>query len=169
MFLLVLIAPITGHTSEKSMALSPLLLQIPPSLPFSRMNSLSSPVCKTHLSLHHLSGPLLDLLQYIHVSVTLGSQGLDPAIQMWSYQCWVERKDHLLWPAGNAFPKAAQLRKTMEFSCIVEVKTALTGFRNRTWASHCLIYCISKPIIYTTVCFQNHAKVVGCFKKVKNS
>lgn len=44
-------------------------------------------------SLHHL-GHLLNCLQYVHVS--LGSPELDPGVQVWSLQCSVARKDHLL-------------------------------------------------------------------------
>lgn len=68
---------------------------------------------------------------------------------------------------GSAFPEAAKFWKIIEFSCIVVAKTALTGFRNRTWAWHCLIYCVSKTMIYTTVCSQNYTKVVGSYQKVK--
>lgn len=78
---------------------------------------------------------------------------------------------HLLRPAGNAFAKAAQFWKIIEFSCIVVAKIALTfrSFRSRTWAWHYLIYCESKPIVYTAVCFQNYTRAVGSHQKVKNN
>ena len=43
-------------------------------------------------ALHHLCGPLLDT----------------PALQTQLHQCWIDGKDQLSWPAGNALPHAAQ-------------------------------------------------------------
>ena len=56
--------------------------------------------------LNHLSSSSLDSLQYVHVSLVLGSPELDTLLQMWLLQCWVEGKDHLPWPAGNTPPNA---------------------------------------------------------------
>ena len=39
-------------------------------------------------SLHHLCGFSLDFLQYVHVSLELGSPHLDTGLQMWLHQCW---------------------------------------------------------------------------------
>lgn len=130
---------VTGPTTEKGLALSPLLSQIPLSLFFSKMNSLSSPVWDA------LNSPLsqcslVDLFQCVHASVILGREGLDPALWMWPHQYREQRKDHLLWPAGNTFAKAGQSWKIIEFTRIAVANTALTGFRNRTRTWHCLIY-----------------------------
>lgn len=43
-------------------------------------------------------------LQYVHVSLILGSPEVDPALQVWPDQCWVEGKHHLPQPAGNIHP-----------------------------------------------------------------
>lgn len=32
-------------------------------------------------------------------------------LQVWFYQCWLEVKDHLYWPAVNTFPNAARAEK----------------------------------------------------------
>jgi len=38
-------------------------------------------------SLNHLYGPSLDSLQYVHVSLVLGSPELDTVLQVWRHQC----------------------------------------------------------------------------------
>jgi len=48
----------------------------------------------------------VDLLQYVHVSLTQGNPEIDTALQIWSHQGRVEGKDHLLRPAGDTFPNA---------------------------------------------------------------
>lgn len=53
----------------------------------------------------HLPSPSLDSLQHIHIPLALRSPELHPAPQMWTQQCWVERKDHYSQPAGNALSK----------------------------------------------------------------
>lgn len=53
-------------------------------------------------SLHHPCDPFLDCLQYVHVSFVLGGPYLDPALQMWPYQCLADGKDYLPIPAGFA-------------------------------------------------------------------
>ena len=58
--------------------------------------------------LNHHSSPLLNSLQYAHVSLLLGSPALDPAFQVWPHHCGVEGKDPLLWPGGNSPPNSAQ-------------------------------------------------------------
>lgn len=69
--------------------------EIPLSLLFS---SWAAPALLASLSgevlqaLHHLRGPLLDSFQHVQLSLVLG----------------VERKDHLIWPAGDTLPSAAQ-------------------------------------------------------------
>lgn len=126
--------------------------------------SLSSPECKMCPPLNRLHGSLIDLFQYLHVcyigslSVILVSQGLHPPLQMWPHLCWAERKNHLLLPAGNAFPKADQFGKVLASSFTAVVKTTVTGFRKRTWVWNCLTCYASKLIIYTTVHFQNYKK-----------
>ncbi|KAK4828308.1 hypothetical protein QYF61_025320 [Mycteria americana] len=50
-------------------------------------------------SINHLHGPSLDSLQYVHVSLVLGSSALDTVFQ---------GKVHLPQPAGNTPPDAAQ-------------------------------------------------------------
>lgn len=42
------------------------------------------------------------------VCLVLGSPELDPAFQVWPYQCWVEGKEIPSQPAGNTLPNAAQ-------------------------------------------------------------
>lgn len=60
-------------------------------------------------SLHHLCGPLLDSLKYGDVSLVLGSLELVTLLlELWSYQGWVEGKDHLPQPAGSTAASAAQ-------------------------------------------------------------
>ena len=90
--------PVTGHQWKEpgSILFAPSLQEfmytnkVPLNLLFSRLNSrsslsLSSP--KMLQSLHHLGGPLLDSLQYVHVSLVLGSPALDTVLQMWPHQC----------------------------------------------------------------------------------
>lgn len=52
--------------------------------------------------LSHLRGPLLDLLQYVHVLPVRGSPEQDTAVQMWPCQYWEKGKGHLAWPTGTA-------------------------------------------------------------------
>lgn len=145
-FVLTAPGPATGHTREKSLALSPLLSDIPPSLLFSKMKvSIIPNVRCTHPSIIFVA--LCWTCSSMFMSIMLVSQGLHPPLQMWPHLRWAERKDHLLWPAGNAFPKADQFGKILEFSCTVVVKTTLTGFRKRTWAWNCLTYYASKLLI----------------------
>jgi len=79
-------------TTEKSLALSSFhapfrylytLRRSPLSLPFSRLNSPSSQpflIGEMLQSLHHLCGPSLDSLQYVHVSLVLRSPELDTVL-----------------------------------------------------------------------------------------
>lgn len=97
-------------TTEKSLALSSLhspfryLYTLMNSHPLGPLHSsqLSQPflIAQMLQSLHHPCGPFLDSLQYVHVSFILGGPYLDPALQMWHYQCWVDSKDYLPWSAG---------------------------------------------------------------------
>ena len=57
--------------------------------------------------LNHLCGPSLDSLQYVYISLVLGSPELATGLQLWPHQRWVQRKDHLPWPAGNTLSNAA--------------------------------------------------------------
>jgi len=59
-------------------------------------------------SLNHLSGPSLDSLQKLHVSLGLGSPELDMVLQRWPQQCWVKGKDPFPQPAGNTPPSLVQ-------------------------------------------------------------
>jgi len=84
--------------TEKSLALSSLhppfrylytlLRHTPPSLLFSRLNSPSSHYFLAGAmlqSLHHLNGPSLDSLQYVHVSLVPRSPEMDIALQVWPH------------------------------------------------------------------------------------
>lgn len=75
-----------------------------PSLLLTEQSQLSQPFLTLQMpqSIHHLCGFLLDLLQYVCVSVVLGIPEQDKVFQMWPRQGHVEAKDHLLRPAGNA-------------------------------------------------------------------
>ena len=42
------------------------------------------------------------------MSSCTGEPTTGPSAPDVSHQCWAERKDHPLWPAGNALPNAAQ-------------------------------------------------------------
>lgn len=57
--------------------------------------------------LNQLCGFLLDSLQCVRISFESGNPELDPVLQI-LHHCWTEVKNHLLLPAGNAFPSAAQ-------------------------------------------------------------
>lgn len=57
-------------------------------------------------SLNHVHGPLLDLLQYVAISVVLGSSALDPTVQMCLTRA--EGKDHLPQPVGDTLLNTAQ-------------------------------------------------------------
>lgn len=57
-------------------------------------------------SLIHLCGLLLDLLPYVYLE--LESHRLDIVLQVWSHQCWAERKVHFPQAADNAPLNAAQ-------------------------------------------------------------
>ena len=59
-------------------------------------------------ALNHLSGPLLDLLQYVNVCLVLGSPALNTALQMWPHQCLAEGNDHFPAPVGDALPNLSQ-------------------------------------------------------------
>ena len=59
-------------------------------------------------SLHHLSGPSLDSLQYVHISLVLGSPALDTVLQVWPammrlwfipWQCY----SNVLWSVKITF------------------------------------------------------------------
>jgi len=63
-------------------------------------------------SLNHLHCPPLDLLQYVHDFLELGSHELDLALQMWLQQCQADGKVHLSQPSGNAFPNAYKVLGT---------------------------------------------------------
>lgn len=54
-------------------------------------------------TVHHFHGPLLDSLRYAGVSLLRRSPELRAVLQVWPHQCFVERKDHLCWPAGSIF------------------------------------------------------------------
>lgn len=59
----------------------------------SRLNNPSSLGFSSYinvLSLNHLYGLMLDLLQYVMVSFVLGSLKLDTVLQVWHHQCWGE-------------------------------------------------------------------------------
>lgn len=155
-FVLIAPDPAIGHIHGRSQALSPLLPNILPSLPFSKMKSLISPECKMHPPLHHLMALCWTCSSSMLMSVILVRQGLHPPLQMCCHLCWVERKNHLLLPAGSAFPKADQFGKILAFSFTVVVKTTVTGFRKRIWVWNCLSYYASKLVNYTTVHFQNY-------------
>ena len=58
-------------------------------------------------SLHHLHGPLLDSVQYVH-ALYWGAKNWAQYSQLWPHQCYVELKDHLPQPVGNSPPYAAQ-------------------------------------------------------------
>ena len=58
-------------------------------------------------ALNHLCGPLLELLQYAHVALTLGSPALGDNSPGACQQCRVERKDHISQPFCNVFSNAA--------------------------------------------------------------
>lgn len=58
--------------------------------------------------LNHLCKSTLNPFQELHVSFGLRSPQLNTAVQMWPHQCWVEGRDHLLWPAGSALCNASQ-------------------------------------------------------------
>ena len=62
-------------------------------------------------SLHHVCD-LCWSVQYLHVSLVLGSPELDTALQVKPHQCWVEEKDPVPPPAGNN-PNAAQVTITL--------------------------------------------------------
>ena len=59
-------------------------------------------------SLSHPCGPLLNSLQYVHVSSILQSRELDTAPYVWPHQHWIKGKDHLPWPASNIWSSAAE-------------------------------------------------------------
>ena len=108
--------PGTGHHWEEPVSvllLSSFMYVLYPTLSrlFSRLESqLPQPFLRGGMlqSLHHLCGPSLDSLQYVHLSPVLGTPALDPALQLWPHQCGVEGKDHLPRPAGNTPPDADQ-------------------------------------------------------------
>lgn len=54
----------------------------------------SSSPCTSHAPNHSASSWLFTALTA--VPNILGSQGLDPALQLWPPQCWQEKKDHIL-------------------------------------------------------------------------
>ena len=100
-------------TTEKSLPLSSSLTTVrylytsartlKPSFLQDTQSKCSQPflTCEVLQSLHRPCGPLLDTLQYVHVSLEPGSPELGPALQLWPHQCWVVGKDHLPWPADN--------------------------------------------------------------------
>mgnify|MGYP001852875407 CR=1 FL=1 len=49
--------------------------------------------------LNHFLGPMLDLLQSVHVSLVLRSPQLDTVLQVWPHQSWIERRYHS--PSSN--------------------------------------------------------------------
>jgi len=55
-----------------------------------------------------LHGPLLDLIQQLHVFLVLGAPGLDTVLQMGPYNGKAEGDNHLLHPAGHFSFDAAQ-------------------------------------------------------------
>ena len=55
----------------------PSLLQTNPS-----QLSQSLLTCQMLQTLNHLRGPLVDVFQYVHVTLVWGSKGLDPALQI---------------------------------------------------------------------------------------
>lgn len=70
---------------------------------FFRLSTSSS--LSLFLHVHQLPGPLQNSLEFIHVSHVLGNLDMNcqDCIPDASLQCWAERKDNLLQPAGNAF------------------------------------------------------------------
>lgn len=53
-------------------------------------------------------GPVPDSVQQVYISFV---PRIGHTLQVWFYQCWVEVKDHLHWPAVNTPPNAAQTVK----------------------------------------------------------
>lgn len=47
-------------------------------------------------SLHHCFGFLMDSIQYVHVSLVVGSSELITVFQVCPHQCWAERRDACL-------------------------------------------------------------------------
>lgn len=60
------------------------------------------------LSVHHLHGPVLDSVQYIHVSFVLRIPEMDSALLMCTNPCWAEGKGLFPLPGGKTPPSAAQ-------------------------------------------------------------
>lgn len=79
-------------------------------VPLNLSSRLNNPSSLDLSSKERCSSPRTDDLQVIFVtfpwsppsmSLVLGSPALDPALQVWLHQCYVEQKDHLPKPAGS--------------------------------------------------------------------
>lgn len=73
---------------------------------------------KDTLAFHHLCGASLDSLQYMYsiwFSLILASPKMDPELQMWPHQHWIEGKDHLPQLAASTTLLLKQPRITFAF------------------------------------------------------
>lgn len=110
---LVLLVDTAGKSLSLSFSFPPIKFihtdAISLNLLFSRLNRPSSQPLFTWKmldSLNHLCGPFLALTLLQHIFLLLGNPDLDPALQMWPYQCWVKVKNHFPQLASNTFPDA---------------------------------------------------------------
>lgn len=119
--------------------------KLPLSLLFwlSNLNSLSCLNCLSFLtlqmpqSINHLCGLLLDLLQYVCVSVVLGIPEQDEVFQMWPHQGQVEAKDHILGPAGNAVSYCSP------GNCWPLLKGHIAGLHSAWYSPGSQVFCCS--------------------------
>jgi len=88
------------------------LIRFPPepSLLQAEQSQLSQPflIGEMHRTLHHLHGPLLNSIQYVHVRLVLRSPELDATVRVWPHQYGTEDKDHFPQPASSALSDASQ-------------------------------------------------------------
>ena len=84
-------------------------MRSPLSLLFPRFQfQLTQPCLRGQMLLSQFCASSLDSLQYVHVSLALGSPELGPVLHVCPHQCWGEGKDHLPRSAGDTPPNAVQ-------------------------------------------------------------
>lgn len=70
---------------------------------------------------HYFHDLSLDFLQYVHVSLVLGSSDLDAAISVWPHQFCVKRKDPLPWPTSKTLDAAWGIISHLWHKCNFEL------------------------------------------------